>query len=168
MMRAAFTKLLPDEHTVLSMDIDVIVNDDISELWDIDLTRYYIAGVNEPEKSSRHMTTYANFGVIMMNLDKMRNDGLDDKMIESLNHDRWGLPEQDSFNYFCEGKIYELDPMYNVTCAAHITGESDVEKITHYAGIKYWKHFRPYRKYVKLSWDEVMQDHSNEERDDDA
>lgn len=156
MIRAAFAKLMPEEKKVLSLDIDVVVNEDISELWDIDMSDYYLAGVNEPEHSSKVKGIHINFGVVMMNLEKIRKDGIDDKVIASLNKDRWGCPEQDCFNHYCRPHIYPLDPMYNVVRVAHITGESDREKISHYAGIRYWKHFTPFRKYSKLSWEDVL------------
>ena len=156
LIRAAFAKLLPEEHKVLSLDIDVIINDDISELWDIDMTDYYIAGVPETQKTGKMNTTYVNFGVIMMNLDKIREDGIDDTIINSLNRDRWGCPEQDAFNHFCDGKIYALPGMYNATRAGRITVDTDVEKISHYAGIKYWKHYKPYRMFQQMNWDDVL------------
>ena len=156
MMRAAFAKLMPEEHKVLSLDIDVVVNEDISELWDVDLSEYYIAGVEEPDRTAKLKDTYINFGVVMMNLDKIRASGVDDRIIDSLNRDRWGCPEQDAFNHFCKPDIFPLDPMYNTVRVAHITGESDREKISHYAGIKYWKHFKPFRRYAKLSWKDIV------------
>ena len=156
LMRAAFAKLMPDEDVVLSLDIDVVVNEDISELWEIGLDGYYYAGVREVEQTKKQQTTYCNFGVIMMNLKKVREDGIDDKVIVSLNKDRWGCPEQSAFNHFCAGKILELDPKYNATRAGRITPDTEEEKISHYAGIKYWKQFKPVKKYAEMSWEEVM------------
>ena len=116
--------------------------------------------------SEKHKTVYANFGVIMMNLDMIRKNRMDDKVIESLNRDKWRCPEQDAFNHFCAGKIYELPPMYNATRTSHITAETDVEKISHYAGIRYWKHFKPIRVYSKLTWDEVIRKGSHPPQED--
>lgn len=156
LMRAAFAKLLQDEHKALSLDIDVVINDDIGELWDLDLNGYYYAGVPETKRTSQLGTAYCNFGVIMMNLDMIRETGIDNAIIASLNKDRWGCPEQDAFNHFCKGKIMALPSKYNATRAGHYTAETNVEKISHYAGIKYWKQFKPVRKYAEMSWEEVM------------
>ena len=92
----------------------------------------------------------------MMNLEKIRKDGMDDRIIASLNKDKWGCPEQDAFNHFCAGSIYPLDSKYNATRMGHITKETDEEKISHYAGIKYWKQFKPFKKFAGMSWEEVM------------
>lgn len=156
MMRAAFAKLLPEEHQVLSLDIDVVVNDDVSELWDINLKDCYFAGVPETMQTKEKKTTYCNFGVIMMNLDRIRETGIDDVIIASLNRDKWGCPEQDAFNHFCAGKIFAIDSKYNATRTGHITADTEEEKISHYAGIKYWKQFKPFRRFAVMSWDDVM------------
>lgn len=164
LMRAAFAKVLTNEHKILSLDCDVVVNEDISELWDIDISDYFFAGVPEKNRSKNgNDLPYANFGVIMMNLDKIRQTKIDDSIIISLNRDHWGCPEQDAFNHFCRGHIYPLDVMYNVTRMISITGNSEVEKISHYAGIKYYKHFAPFRKYTNMSWEEIMKGDSGDE-----
>ena len=162
LMRAAFAKLMPDEHKVLSLDIDVIVNEDVSELWDYDLDGYYFAGVPETDMTDKQKTTYCNFGVIMMNLDLIRESGMDDRIIESLNRDKWRCPEQDAFNHFCAGKIFELPSMYNATRTSAITERPDVEKISHYAGIRYWKHYKPYRQYEQMTWGEILRTQQTE------
>lgn len=153
LMRAAFAKLLPQHSRVLSLDIDIVVMDDISELWDIDLSNYYFAGVKETE---RKQNDYCNFGVIMMNLDKIRMDKVDDKIIHLLNTSKQQCPEQDAFNTVCEGNILLLPPEYNYTPFSHLTGDTKDEKIIHYAGITYWKNFTPVRKYADKSFDEIM------------
>jgi lipopolysaccharide biosynthesis glycosyltransferase len=67
LVRAAYTKIFPDLDRILSIDIDTIVNENISELWDLDLTGYYIAAVEERELSKAE-GSYFNMGVAMLNL----------------------------------------------------------------------------------------------------
>jgi len=47
LVRAAYTKIFPHLDRILSIDMDTIVNENISELWDLDLTDYYLAAVEE-------------------------------------------------------------------------------------------------------------------------
>ncbi len=157
MMRAAFPSMFPQYTRALSLDIDIIVNEDIGQLWDLDLTDYYFAGVPEPcrQKTSED-PVYCNFGVIMMNLEKIRNDEKDLEVMKMLNTSRLGCPEQDAFNKVCAHHILALPPDYNYTPFSHITGEPEHEIITHYAGLKYWKHFRPVREYAGKEWNEIM------------
>ena len=45
LMRAALSKLFPDEDTVLLLDPDTVVVDDISPIWSYDISDYYFAAV---------------------------------------------------------------------------------------------------------------------------
>jgi len=47
LIRAAYTKIFLHLDRILSIDIDTIVNENISELWDLDLAGYYIAAAEE-------------------------------------------------------------------------------------------------------------------------
>ena len=163
MMRAAFPQMFKEYDRALSLDIDIIVNEDIGHLWDLPLDDYYYAGVPEPcRQKTSDDPVYCNFGVIMMNLDKIRRDGKDAEAIYLLNHTKLGCPEQDAFNRVCAHHIYALPPDYNFTPFSHITGEPEREIITHYAGIKYWKHFAPVRKYATMTWDELLKKNGKE------
>ena len=113
LLRAAFTKLFPHLDRILSLDCDTIVNDNISDLWDIPLDNYYIAGVKEPKKS-KGRKIYINTGVLLFNLKKLREDGKDDEAIRDLNTYYRFYPEQDCFNDLFSGKILELPSDYNV------------------------------------------------------
>lgn len=157
MMRAVFTKIIPYDR-VLSLDIDVVVQEDIGCLWDIDLTDYYLAGVEEPQrKKVTSDPMYINFGVVMMNLKKLRKDGIDDAVIADLNKTRFGCPEQDAFNKHCAYHIYRLSNDYNATVHSHITGEAERERIVHFAGIKFWRHYGQVKQYSVMGWDAVME-----------
>lgn len=157
MMRAVFSKLIPYDK-ILSFDIDIVVQEDIGCLWDdYDLTDYYLAGVAEPQRQkSTADPLYINFGVVMMNLAKIRADGIDDQIIEALNRDKFGCPEQDAFNKFCAWHILQLPNDYNATVHSHITGEYEKERIIHYAGIKFWRHYGQVKEYGNKPWDVVM------------
>ena len=85
LIRSALTKVFPQLDRILSIDCDTVVLNDISELWDIDLDDYYVAGVKEPVLSQQHGYLYINAGVTMWNLKKLREDCMDDQMIYSLN-----------------------------------------------------------------------------------
>ena len=87
LIRAALHRVFTGIDKILSLDVDTIVADDISDLWDIDLDDYYIAAVKEPLKSRNR--TYINCGVMMMNLAKLRSDGKGDELIDALNTNRY-------------------------------------------------------------------------------
>ena len=145
MMRAALAKILK-ESQVLSLDVDTIIDGDISELWELPLKDYYFAAGIEPHKSKD--APYYNAGVTMFNLAKLRKDGVAEKMIEALNTKPYGFIDQDCMNEFCAGKILEFDPKFNCHQWAKHTVEDPV--IIHYAGYgqDQWTRFTGYQKYL--------------------
>jgi len=158
MIRAAFPELFPQHRKILSLDIDIVINDNVEDLWDYDLTDYYLAGVAERQRQkSTADPLYVNFGVVMMNLEKMRQDGIQDKVIHMLNTQKVDCPEQGAFNKICAWHILELPAEFNFTTYSHITGEAQKERIIHYAGQKFWRHYALVKKYADLSWEEVME-----------
>ena len=100
LMRCALTKILPETlDRVLSLDADTIVERDISELWDLDLTGWFLAAVREPRKSSPK-TSYFNAGVVMYHLAQLRAEGMDDKLIRALNEKAYECTDQDAINTY--------------------------------------------------------------------
>ncbi len=144
LIRAAYTKIFLHLDRILSIDIDTIVNENISELWDLDLAGYYIAAAEE-EQLSKAEGSYFNMGVAMLNLAQMRVDHVDDAMIEAINTYWYRYKEQDCFNEFCRGKALILPSDYNVCIQARPPHH---EKITHFAGI-YKLNLFPHFNYYK-------------------
>lgn len=143
LMRAALSKILPDSR-VLSLDVDTIVDGDISELWQLPLDGYYLAGAREPIKSMEHL--YVQMGVVMFNLKKLRADGTDDRIIEALNTKEYAFCEQDCINEICRGHILKMDSKYN---ANDWTEPTDDPRIIHFAAIRQWNHLPVVQKYKR-------------------
>lgn len=152
MMRAALAKELPDLDRILSLDVDTLVVDDISHLWDVELDDYYLASVQEPAASRNHGYWYSNIGVALYNLEKLR-DGKCDEVIEALNTKEYKYLEQDAFNELCQDEILPISNRFN---SNYFCGVSNHPAIVHYAGKKYWQEESEYKKWEKASWEEVM------------
>ena len=153
MMMCGLTKYILGEK-VLYLDYDVIVMDDISELWDMDMTDYYFAAGIEPKRSRKNYI-YCNTGVVMFNLDKLRKDHKDDEAIRLLNTKTYRFPDQDVMNEVCQGNILVLDPMYGHTLVG-CTPKSKHPKIKHYAGMKNWQTSPRVRKYRDMKWKDIL------------
>lgn len=143
LMRAALSKVLPNEDIVLSLDADTIIEENIDELWKIDLSNKYLAAVREPKKSTGTFL-YINFGVTLLNLKALRESKKDEKIIYCLNTYKYSANEQDCFCNNCQGKIYELPSMYNVN---NFTKPTDVKKIIHFAASNDWRDNDIVKKY---------------------
>lgn len=151
LIRVAYPKLFPNLDRILTIDIDTIVNENISSLWDLNLDDYYLAAVEETENPILYKG-YINMGVAMLNLKKMREDHKDDEMIEALNTFWYRFNEQDCINEYCRDKILYLPNDYN---ACWQTGMPKHEKITHFAGIYNLKKFPHFDYYKNLPIDKI-------------
>jgi len=153
LVRAAFSKLFPDLDTILSLDIDTIVLRDISDLWDlpIPMDDFYVAGCREPQKSVGKL--YYNCGVMLLNLKKLRDDSMDERLIRLLNEKQYPFCEQDCMNEQFQGHILKLSPEYNVN---HFTEKSDIVRIAHYAAVPNWQENALVGLYRNMDWKEVM------------
>ena len=146
LIRAALSKIFPQYNTILSLDVDTIVDENISNLWDIDLENNYLAAVKEPRKSKNDFL-YINMGVVLFNLKLLRETQKDDEILEALNRRFYPFNEQDCINALCQGKIKILSNDYNVnnygTLATH-------RKIAHFAGISNWNTLPLVNKYRNI------------------
>ena len=133
LIRGALPKLFPQYDRILSIDCDTVVLKDMSDLWDIDFGDNYVAGVREPILSQQRGHLYINAGVIMLNLAKMREDGIDDALIEALNTKYYCFVAQDAINDLCMNRILEIPGNYNVSAYTD-HGDSSGVRVQHFAG----------------------------------
>ena len=65
---------MPDK--LLYLDIDIMIGNDIKELWDIDVTDYEYAAVKEKYGCWLIRPDYINAGMLLLNMKKIRETGL--------------------------------------------------------------------------------------------
>lgn len=75
--RCWLSKIIP-ENKILYLDIDTLVLDDLTNLWNIDMTNYALAGWPEDPNFGASaikniLHKYVNSGVLLMNLEFIRN-----------------------------------------------------------------------------------------------
>lgn len=138
LVRLFLPDLLPEEDKVIYIDVDTIVVDDFSELWNIDITNYLIAGVKDLgllnqldylDLMNLPDDTYINSGVLIMNLGRMRKEKITSKFTTFVNRKKYRFPDQDALNKICYKKILMIDSKYN---SSRFTGFPDDMKIVHY------------------------------------
>lgn len=160
MMRIALCHVLPEADKVLSLDADTVISKDVSGLWELPIDDCYLAATPEWSRSE-HGLQYCNFGVVLYNLEKLR-DGKADECIEVLNRRRFPWVEQDVASYLCQGRIYEMPAKFNSNWWTDKGIGKRNAAIVHYAGIKKsdWMRKPLAKKYRKMSWDEAMELHN--------
>lgn len=150
LMRAALHNLFTGMDKILSLDVDTIVTEDVSELWDISLNGYYFAGAMEPWKSFQDKL-YINCGVMLVNLKELR-DGKGDEIIDSLNTKFYMFNEQDCINKLCQGHLLKISSEYNSNA---YTEQVSHYKIIHFACQQNWEKHPIVGVYKAMPWEEV-------------
>lgn len=164
---------LIDVEKVIYLDSDVIVNLDISELWNIDIRNYTLGAVLDVESSRNdkrfkkfyesinvNLNRYFNAGVVIFNLDKLRTFDLLDKSIDFFGN-KPNVPhlDQSALNYFFkDNDVKLLDRKYNIIVSDELMKINfkekkidDISGIYHFAGVgKPWNGI--YNEYDKLYW----------------
>ena len=151
MMKAVACYLLPKEKRALTLDVDTIVTGDLSDLWNMDMDNYCVAGCREPYKTGATMREYVNAGVLFWNLDRMR-EGYADKLINAMNTKYYMYVEQDAISEQLEGQILRIDGGYNTCSGGEPTHTG--ERIKHFAA-RGWEAFindKLVQEYVHMDW----------------
>ena len=126
--RLFIPELYPQYNKVLYLDCDIVVLDDIADLYNIDLEDNLIAAapdgvINDLEpfreyaekvvgvSSYKH---YFNAGVIVMNLEEMRKFKFMDKFLYSLETIKFRVAQdQDYLNRLCKGRVKIISDVWN-------------------------------------------------------
>lgn len=121
LLKFVLPELLPDYDRVLYMDGDLVVLEDLSELYHTDLGDSYLASVTDSGimyTSSKYVSSvqrYFNSGVMLLNLQQMRADGLTEVLIQAKkNMKDSSLMDQNVLNCVCDGRTTPLPVRYNL------------------------------------------------------
>ena len=104
--------LPPDLKKVIYLDCDLVVQADLSQLWEEKIEDYYILAVKSmwAGRDAQHF----NSGVLVINLEQWRRDELSRKAIEFLQKSNYSYFDQEVLNAICINQWKELDPRWNV------------------------------------------------------
>ena len=150
--RLFIQSLFPEYDKILYLDCDIVVLGDISELYNTDLEDNYIAGVIEnwilhspifsyytKNAVGIDAKRYINAGIMVMDLNKFRENNIEEKFVELINKYNFNVidPDQSYINYLCNGHIKYLPFEWNRTPLENV--ECNNPKSVHYAlGFKPW------------------------------
>lgn len=120
--------LLDEPGRCLYVDADVVVTDDLSELWTNRMDHVvgavldaHIGWMGSPsmwrpwrEEAIEPLTPYLNTGVMLIDMDRWRRADITNRILEVL--ERYPLPcvDQDAINIVLRGAFDRLAPRYNV------------------------------------------------------
>lgn len=125
-MRMLLPELLPDVRRVLYLDSDTIICRRLDELVNVDLKGNWVAAVVNPlyphqslerldSLGIRGIQSYFNSGVLLMDLEVMRQRGLCDDLLKfaDQHHEDFLYPDQDVLNAVLKGRWLSMPPQFN-------------------------------------------------------
>jgi len=122
--RLFMSTLLPESiDKVLYLDCDSLIVDSYKELWNLDISNYYCAGVldgiNTAVKEKlgfEKEENYINAGFLLVNLKKWRDENVEEKFIRFMaeNQHRFYQHDQGVLNNVFKDNILIVGPKYNL------------------------------------------------------
>lgn len=125
MSHAAYYKIsipeLIQEEKVIFLDCDLVIQEDISDFWNVDIKDYHLAAVENPDFNRFDQLRIPvgsrtfNSGVMLLNLKAWRENNIPEKVMEFLvsNSHKTALHDQDGFNSVLYDKWLSVAPKWN-------------------------------------------------------
>lgn len=154
---------------ILYLDSDIIIQDDLSELYKTNIENVYAGVVRDLpcEKENMHkkfnLNFYFNSGVLLLNLKKIREEKLSEKLIEAKkNVPNQEFMDQDTFNIVFNNKVVLLSCKYNYFASFKNSNQdqtiadfykiskAESSKIRHYPTITHFAAFKPWQKFCVI------------------
>lgn len=161
--RLFLPNLLDDEiKKVLYLDTDTIIAGQITDLFDLDMTDYSLAGCKDIMSFGKGIFRrlgyayeygYVCSGVMLLNLDYFRKNDLAKKIFDfaKANSEIINFPDQDAINCVCHSSTLHLPLKYDILApflsdkdffCQHTEEVAEIledPRIIHYAGCNPWK-----------------------------
>lgn len=131
--RLYIPQLFPQLHRMLYLDSDLIVRRNISEFYKMPLGDYYIAAVIDYDCLKDVLVPeYFNAGVLLMDLDKLREFDFTLKTLTVLKYRYLRFFDQDTINMVLNGKIKSVDRGFNYDIRYHTRYQYKDPTIVHF------------------------------------
>ena len=95
---------LPDK--IIYLDSDIMINGNIKELFDTDISNYEMAVVKDRYGHIFIKPKYFNSGMLLMNMKKIKETQLLKNVRNMCSSKKMAFPDQSALNKFCKQKIY--------------------------------------------------------------
>lgn len=141
--RLKIASILKNVSKVIYLDCDMIVKQPLSDLWNTDISTFWVAGVQDPisNENMKRMgipegNYYFNAGMLVINLDKWREDGVEKKIFEYLDHhaEKLQFQDQDVLNKVLYSKSLEVPLKWNSQYC--VGGYQKIDKAEYFKSLK--------------------------------
>lgn len=145
--RLFLPNLYPQYDKVLYLDSDIVILDDIADLYNIDMGDNLVAGApDDVIQFNKIFQTYVekvvgvadyhnyfNAGILLMNLDQLRKFKFQEKFIYSLDKIKFSVAQdQDYLNRLCKGRVKLIDRVWNRMPIPDAKIKTEDVKLVHY------------------------------------
>ena len=145
--RLFIPNLYPDLDKALYLDADIVLLDDVANLFNIDLGDNLVGGVTdgaianvdefkeyvEKRIGVAHWSHYFNAGVLPMNLKALRQTNFEDKFLDILQKVTFNVAQdQDYLNTICKGRVQKIDDAWDVMPFPGTEKPKEQLKLVHY------------------------------------
>lgn len=156
--RLFLPQILSNYEKVLYLDADMVVCHDVAEIYNTDLEGNILGAVRDPIISGsnkspmynkkndmeklgiKNIYDYFQAGMLVIDINKISEDGLCERMIDyAATHD-CDLVDQDVLNKFCQGHVKFLDNRWNVDV------NTIAMKVVPFAPAEMWKEYKRNRE----------------------
>lgn len=167
--RLFIASLYPQYNKAIYLDSDVVVLKDIADLYNIDIGNNLVGAVPDDIIQKNEVfqeyvekvvgvssyKNYFNAGVLVMNLEELRNYRFEEKFVYLLGTVKYAaIQDQDYLNRICKGRVKLIDLNWNImpSASAREIEEENIKLIHynyqykpwHYDNILYGKYFWDY------------------------
>lgn len=164
----AFLRLFADKIEILPekiiyLDTDIMINGDISELFNMDIINQELGIVKDRYGHIFIRPKYFNSGMLLMNLKKIKDSNLLEKVREMCSNKKMAFPDQSALNKYCKNKIYlprkfnEQGKLRKDTIVHHFSKKIKWFPFFHTTNIKPWQIEAVQNKYKCHAYDDIFE-----------
>ena len=163
--RFIISSLKPDLDKCLFLDADLIIDKDITELYNTDIDDYYMAAVADQAALDNTFSCtyklnlpenyrYVNTGVILVNLKKWREDNIETKLFENVfkYSNVLMFPDQDTLNITLNSKVKYLSHVYNAMPVQNYIVKEEKEEAFNNPVIIHWAGFMKPWRFIEANY----------------
>lgn len=152
--RLFIPSLFPQLDKALYLDSDIILNGDISQLYDISLGKNLVGAVHdsfvdlfkeltqyvEQRVGVKPYTKYFNAGVLLMNLKELRKFNFKEKFLNLLSSVKFDIAQdQDYLNALCQDKVKLIDLNWNFMPLENTVKDDNIKLVHFNLDYKPWQ-----------------------------
>ena len=162
----AFLRLFADKienlpEKIIYLDTDIMINGNIKELFNIDISNYELGVVNDRYGCIFICPKYFNSGMLLMNLKKIKENGLLEKVRNICFKKKMAFPDQSALNKYCKKRLYlpkkfnEQGKLKNNTIVHHFSKKIKWFPFFRTINVKPWQIKDVQNKYKCHAYDDI-------------